>query len=209
MVEHKSSCFRLVYTEYCEILFQTWQILGHLCLQWAQNVGFSRTLCEVFSVLITPFWGVILYSLVHRCQCLGGNLCLLLLNLEDEDIRFLQNVAIHKWHNTVSHNISVSFEVLSSRGGADVSTLLEFTLCRMVNSCQCLKDHNASIFRVRKKKVKCPLVQALSLCTSRTAHRRIRGIALLFLDHGTRRGWGVSIMPRLLFTPGKDPVPTV
>ena len=32
-------------------------------------------------------------------------------------------------------------------------------------------------------------------------------IALLFLDHGTRRGWGISVTPRLLFTPGKDPVP--
>jgi len=36
-------------------------------------------------------------------------------------------------------------------------------------------------------KVKCTLVQALRLCTGRTAHRRNRGIDLLFLDHGTRR----------------------
>jgi len=43
------------------------------------------------------------------------------------------------------------------------------------------------------------------LWTSRTAHRRSRGIALLFLDHGTRRGWGVSVTPWPLFTPGKDP----
>jgi len=33
-----------------------------------------------------------------------------------------------------------------------------------------------------------------------------RGIALLFYDHGTRRGWGVSVTHRPLFTPGKDPV---
>jgi len=39
-----------------------------------------------------------------------------------------------------------------------------------------------------KKKVKCTLVQALRLCTGRTAHRGSRGIALLFLDHSTRRG---------------------
>jgi len=39
-----------------------------------------------------------------------------------------------------------------------------------------------------KAKVKCTLVQALRLCTGRTAHRASRGIALLFLDHGTRRG---------------------
>ena len=38
------------------------------------------------------------------------------------------------------------------------------------------------------KKVKYTLVQALRLCTGRTAHRGSRGIALLFLDHGTRKG---------------------
>jgi hypothetical protein len=37
-----------------------------------------------------------------------------------------------------------------------------------------------------KKKVKCTLVQALRFCTGRTAHRGSRGIAVLFLDHGTR-----------------------
>ena len=36
--------------------------------------------------------------------------------------------------------------------------------------------------------VKCTLVQALRFCTGRTAHRGSRGIAVLFLDHGTRRG---------------------
>ena len=34
-----------------------------------------------------------------------------------------------------------------------------------------------------------------------------RGIALLFHDCGTRRGWVVSSMPWPHFTPGKDPVP--
>ena len=53
--------------------------------------------------------------------------------------------------------------------------------------------------------LKCTLVQALRLCTGRTAHRGSRGIALLsFHDHGTRRRWGVSITPWLLFSPGKD-----
>jgi len=59
------------------------------------------------------------------------------------------------------------------------------------------------------KKLKCTLVQALRLCTDCTVHRRGRGIALLFLDHSTRRGWGVSAIPWPLFTPGKDPVPIV
>jgi len=34
-----------------------------------------------------------------------------------------------------------------------------------------------------------------------------RGIALLFHDRGTRRGWVVSSTPRPHFTPGKDRVP--
>jgi len=39
------------------------------------------------------------------------------------------------------------------------------------------------------------------------AQRVGRGIALLFHDHSTRRGWVVSSMPRPHFTPGKDPLP--
>ena len=56
---------------------------------------------------------------------------------------------------------------------------------------------------------KVTLVQALRLCTGHTARRGSRGIALPFHDHGTRKGWGVSVTPRPLFTPGKDPVPIV
>jgi hypothetical protein len=59
-----------------------------------------------------------------------------------------------------------------------------------------------------KVNVKCTLVQALRLCTGRTAHRESRGIALLFHDDGTRRGWGVSVTRRPLFTPpGKTRYP--
>jgi hypothetical protein len=47
-------------------------------------------------------------------------------------------------------------------------------------------------------------VQALRFCTGQTAHRGSRGIALFFHDHCTRRGWGVSVTPWLLFTPRKD-----
>jgi len=39
------------------------------------------------------------------------------------------------------------------------------------------------------------------------AQRVGRGIALLFHDHGTRRGWVVSSTLRPHFTSGKDPVP--
>ena len=44
------------------------------------------------------------------------------------------------------------------------------------------------ITEVEKDKVKCTLVQALRLCTDRTALRVSRGIVLPFIDHGTRRG---------------------
>ena len=60
-----------------------------------------------------------------------------------------------------------------------------------------------------KVKVKVTLVQALRLCTGHTAHSGSKGIALLFHDHGTRRGWGVSVTLRPLFIPGKDLVPLV
>ena len=53
------------------------------------------------------------------------------------------------------------------------------------------------------KKVKC------SCYRSGVAQRVGRGIALLFHDCGTRRGWVVSSTPWLQFTPGKDPVPIV
>ena len=58
-------------------------------------------------------------------------------------------------------------------------------------------------------KVKVTLVQALRLCTGRTAHRVRRGIALLFHDHGSRRVWGVSVTSQPLFVPGKGSVPIV
>jgi len=65
------------------------------------------------------------------------------------------------------------------------------------------------IRRIWRREMECTLVQALRLCTGRTAHRGSRGIALPFHDHGTRRRWGVSVTSRPLFTPGKDPVPIV
>ena len=60
-----------------------------------------------------------------------------------------------------------------------------------------------------KVKVKVTLVQAVRLCTGRTAHRGRRGIALPFHDHVTRRGRGDSVTPRPLFTPGKQTLPIV
>jgi len=58
-----------------------------------------------------------------------------------------------------------------------------------------------------KKKVKWTLLQVLRLCTGRTAHRGSRGIALLFLDHGTRRGEGLASRPDRSLPPGKTRYP--
>ena len=60
----------------------------------------------------------------------------------------------------------------NSRGTADISRIACFVL--NIRSC--------------KLKVKCTLLQALRLCTGRTAHSGSRGIALLFHGHGARRG---------------------
>ena len=56
-------------------------------------------------------------------------------------------------------------------------------------------------------KLKCTLVQALRLCTGHPAHRGSRGIALLFLDHGTRRGEGSASRPGRSLPPGKTRYP--
>jgi len=56
-------------------------------------------------------------------------------------------------------------------------------------------------------KVKVTLVQALRLCTGLTAHRGSRGITLLFLDHGTRRGEGSASRPGCSLLPGKTHYP--
>jgi len=58
-----------------------------------------------------------------------------------------------------------------------------------------------------KKSVKCTLVQALRLCTGRTAHRGSRGIALPFHDYGTRRGEGSESRPGRTLPPGKTRYP--
>jgi len=81
-------------------------------------------------------------------------------------------------------------------------------------SCNVLQTKPTQISSIRLNKpvgknVKCTLVQALRLCMGRTAHRGSRGIALPYVYHSTRRGCGVSVTPRPLFTPRKDPVPIV
>jgi len=50
------------------------------------------------------------------------------------------------------------------------------------------KKDSAACSELGKINVKCTLAQVLMLCTGRMARRGSRGIALLFLGHGT--GWG-------------------
>ena len=58
-----------------------------------------------------------------------------------------------------------------------------------------------------KVKVKCTLLQALRLYTGRTAYRGSRGIAILFLDHGTVRVEGSFSRPGRSLPPGKTRYP--
>ena len=95
--------------------------------------------------------------------------------------------------------IVLFYVIFGSYGKAYYSNYGLFWVCALYSKvCSDNSEENTSA-----------LVQALRLCTGRTAHRGSRGIALLFLDHGTRRGWGVSVTPRPLYTPGKDKVPVV
>ena len=68
--------------------------------------------------------------------------------------------------------------------------------------CDSMQRVSVSILSLGKK-VKCTLVQALRLCTGRTAHRGSTGIALLFLYHGTRRGAGSASRPGRSLPPGR------
>jgi len=61
-------------------------------------------------------------------------------------------------------------------------------------------------FAIQKFKdynIKCTNVQALGLCTGRTAHRGSGGIALLFHDDGTKGGEGSASRPGRSLPPGK------
>ena len=58
-----------------------------------------------------------------------------------------------------------------------------------------------------RKLPKCTLLQALRLCTGRVVQRVSRGVAVLFLDHGTRRGEGSASLPGRSLPPGKTRYP--
>ena len=75
-----------------------------------------------------------------------------------------------------------------------------------------MKEMNVGWFRVTKGRVRSGIANLrVEVKWSRyrpgMAQRVGRGIAVLFHDRGTRRGWVDSSTPRPHFTPGKDPVP--
>jgi len=84
------------------------------------------------------------------------------------------------WRLTVPVNITVS--VFSARSEKHIA-FYEFSMRHRIKI-QISGEHKIYGNYTRK----CTLVQAMRLCTGRTAHRGSGGIALLFLDHGTRRG---------------------
>jgi len=117
------------------------------------------------------------------------------------------------WTNWTRNHLWHSAAIFSWRHLRSLKTILILKLI-VINSVMAFSvkrdsSRHISARHTVKVKVKCTLVQALRLCTGRTAHRGSRSIALLFLDHGTRRGWAVNVTPQPLFTTGKDPVPIV
>jgi len=77
--------------------------------------------------------------------------------------------------------------------------------CHVPNACRVV-DLGQILYEV---KVKVTLVQALRLCTGRTAHRGSRGKALLCHDMALEGGEGSASRPGHSLPPGKDPVPIV
>ena len=82
----------------------------------------------------------------------------------------------------------------------EVSYCSENILWNSLRTCHKIDN---GVYLFIKVKVKVTLVQALRLCTGRTAHRGSRGIALLFHDYGTRRGDESASRPGRSLPPGK------
>ena len=113
------------------------------------------------------------------------------------------NAGLKQWPHKPHHYHSIYFLVLTHEQNKilhnNIQPSMEETHCTIW-----IRGNNSDHL---VKNVKCTLVQALRLCTGRTAHRESRGIALLFLDHGSRRGWGVSVTPGRFLPPGKTRYP--
>jgi hypothetical protein len=75
---------------------------------------------------------------------------------------------------------------------------LEFINTKATGYCKTLKKETLQqhwSLPNKKGKVKVHSCTGAEALSGRTAHGGSRGIALLFLDHGTRRGWGFSLHP--------------
>jgi len=118
---------------------------------------------------------------------------------------FLRDFASTPFDNL--HNFSNSRDNFRFRPIRHRRSLVLSCVGRLAVSDVTVKPSVTCVDWLQKKKVKCTLVQALRLCTGRTVHTGSRGIALFFTDHCTKRGWGVSVKPRPLFTPGKTRYP--
>jgi len=83
-------------------------------------------------------------------------------------------------------------------------------LLRITKVCYIKISSNAAMKSIKTKNFE-NLLNTIKVKWSRycpgVAQRVGRGIALLFHDRGTRRGWVVSSTPRPKLTLGKDPVP--
>ena len=95
-----------------------------------------------------------------------------------------------KGERSLEAGSEISGSIQGELSGAVTGVYLILVIC-LVSSLDswCLGyNHFSQSISLYKVKVKVTLVQALRLCTGRTAHRGSRGIALPFHDHGTRRG---------------------
>jgi hypothetical protein len=73
--------------------------------------------------------------------------------------------------------------------------------------CVCVCERACAFFCEKIVRRQCTRVQALRLCTGRTAHRGSRCVALPFHDHGTRRGEGSASRPGRSLPPGETRYP--
>ena len=108
---------------------------------------------------------------------------------------YLQDVCLLERRNLLI------WKFISDDKGTKTRKFNVFTLYHHMQRCLSLS------LSLRKSKVKSTLVQALRLCTGRTAHRGSRGIALPFLDHCTRRVEGSASRPGRSLPSGKTRYP--
>jgi len=83
--------------------------------------------------------------------------------------------------NCIQVNLSSSSKFCSAKGSRPTF------VARPISDFES-KFISTGLLKMVKVKVKCTFIQALRLCTGRTANKESRGTAVLFLDYGTRMG---------------------